>query len=228
VSWHESVRAVEVEPSLYAADFSRLGEQIEELLEAGVRIFHFDVGDGDFIESITMGPIVLASIEPIVHAAGAMLDCHLMVRRPEKHIPQVARAGADSVTFHLEACGEPGGAVALARGLGLGVGLAFNPGTSVDAALARASGVDLVLCMGIHPGYSGQAFRPETLGRLAALRAALPADVHVQVDGGVKVENAAEIRSAGADVLVVGSGIFASADIRDAYRRLAALAAPTL
>ena len=224
MTWQESVRGVEVEPSLYAADFSRLGAQIEELLEAGTRIFHFDIGDGDFVDPITMGPIVIRSIAPIVHSAHAMVDCHLMVRNPEKHIPQVAEAGGDSVTFHVEACGDPDHAVGLARRLGLGVGIAFNPETSVEAALAVAGGVDLMLCMSIHPGYSGQEFMPEALGRVAALRNALPQGVHVQVDGGVKADNIAEIRGAGADLLVVGSGIFAAADIGRAYRELASAA----
>src|SRR5687768_7529056 len=100
--WKNWVRAIEVEPSLYAADFVRLGEQIEILLRAGVRIFHFDVGDGHFVEPITMGPIVLRSIAPIVHGGGGFLDCHLMVDNPSRHFSQIADAGGDSITFHYE------------------------------------------------------------------------------------------------------------------------------
>src|SRR4051812_44099579 len=148
--WGDWIRGVEIEPSLYAADFARLGEQLEELLDAGVRVFHFDVGDGHFVEPITIGPIVLESIAPLVHERGGALDCHLMVEEPAKHIPQIARAGGDSVTFHLEARGEPRELVALAREHGLGAGLAFNPETPVGDALAAADGVDLVLCMSIH------------------------------------------------------------------------------
>src|SRR6058998_3272302 len=103
MSWNDWVRTVEVEPSLYAADFSRLGEQIDILLRAGCRVFHFDVGDGHFVEPITMGPIVLQSISPIVHAAGAAIDAHLMVDEPAKQFAAVAAAGGDSVTFHYEA-----------------------------------------------------------------------------------------------------------------------------
>src|SRR5581483_5839066 len=148
--------------------------------------------------------------------------CHLMVEEPERHIRQVADAGGDSVTVHLEACADLPGTVALARELGLGAGLAVNPGTPVERALEAAGAVDLVLCMSIHPGYSGQAFMPEALDRLAALREGLPPEVLVEVDGGVKATNAREIGAAGADVLVVGSGIFAAAQPAAAYEGLAA------
>ena len=100
------MRGVEVEPSLYAADFARLGEQIERMLDAGVRIFHFDMGDGHFVPPVTIGPIVLQAIAPLVHERGAVLDCHLMVANPERHIPQIAPAGGDSVTFHVEAVAD--------------------------------------------------------------------------------------------------------------------------
>jgi len=222
MGWSEWVRGVEIEPSLYAADFAHLGAELEQLLDAGARIFHFDVGDGHFVEPVTIGPIVLESIAPLVHARGGVLDCHLMVEEPTKHIPQIARAGGDSVTFHLEAEGDPAELAALAHGHGLGAGLAFNPGTPVREALAATDGVDLVLCMSIHPGYSGQAFMPESLERIEELRRGLPPEVHVQVDGGIKRENADEIRTAGANLLVVGSGIFAAPDVAEAYAGLAA------
>jgi ribulose-phosphate 3-epimerase len=222
MDWSQDARAVEVEPSLYAADFARLGEQIGVLLEAGVRVFHFDVGDGHFVEPITIGPIILESIAGLVHDAGGRLDCHLMVDNPERHIPQIARAGGDSVTFHVEVTSDASALVAQARELGLGAGLAFNPETAVADAVAAADGVDLVLCMSIVPGYSGQAFMPEALPRLRELRAGLPADVRVQVDGGVGAANIAEVREGGADLLVAGSALFAAPDPGEAYRRLAA------
>src|SRR5215471_2846938 len=127
MGWREWARTVEIEPSLYAADFLHLGDQVDTLLAAGTRIFHYDVGDGHFVEPITIGPIVIESIAPIVHAAGGALDCHLMVDEPAKHIPQIAAAGGDSVTFHLEVADDVSALVALARSLGLGAGLAFNP-----------------------------------------------------------------------------------------------------
>ena len=224
MSW-ERARPVEVEPSLYAADFARLGEQVDRLLGAGVRVFHFDVGDGHFVEPVTIGPIVLAAIASRVHAADALLDCHLMVTDPERHIPQISRAGGDSVTVHVEIERPARDLLGVARDHGLGVGLAFNPGTAVADAAAAAEGFDLVLCMSIWPGYSGQAFMPEALPRIRELRALLPAGVRVQVDGGVGPENIRSVREAGADLLVAGSAVFAADDIADAYLALAREAA---
>ncbi len=222
MSWAEWADAVEVEPSLYAADFSSLGDQVAALRAVGARVFHFDVGDGHFIPEITIGPVVAASISPLVRGWGARLDCHLMVSEPEKHFEAIADAGGDSVTFHVEACDEPARAVALARSLGLCVGLALNPETPVEEAVAAADGVDLVLCMSIHPGYSGQAFMPDAVERIARLRSLLPANVRVQVDGGINHETARAARDAGADLLVAGSAIFWSDDPAAAYRDLVA------
>jgi ribulose-phosphate 3-epimerase len=220
VAWRDWVRTVEIEPSLYAADFANLGEQVTYLLNAGARVFHFDVGDGHFVEPVTIGPVVLKSIAPIVHSSEGVLDCHLMVENPEKHIPQVAAAGGDSVTFHVEACDDIPGAVGLAREHGLGVGIAFNPETPVKTAVAASGQVDLVLCMSIHPGYSGQEFIPESLERLRLLRRTLSEDIFVQVDGGITHENARDAHEAGADLLVVGSAIFDREDLPRAYHRL--------
>jgi ribulose-phosphate 3-epimerase len=222
MGWSEWARPVEVEPSIYAADFSRLGAQLTKLFEAGARIFHFDAGDGHFIPEITIGPVVLASISPLVHGFGGVLDCHLMVSEPEGHFDAVARAGGDSVTFHVEACDDPPRAIAAARALGLGAGVVFNPATAVDEAVAAAEGADLVLCMSIEPGYSGQEFMPEALERIARLRSLLPDDVRVQVDGGVNLETIEAARSAGADLLVAGSAVFWHDDPATAYRRLVA------
>ncbi len=220
MSWREWAGTVEVEPSLYASDFSRLGAQLEALHQAGATVFHFDVGDGHFIPEITVGPVVLASISPLVRGWGARLDCHLMVAEPERHFEAVARAGGDSVTFHVEVCDDPPRAIAAARALGLGAGVAFNPETSVADAVAASEGTDLVLCMSIHPGYSGQAFMPDALARISELRAALPAGVRVQVDGGINGETIRAARDAGADLLVAGSAVFWSDDPARAFRAL--------
>ena len=220
MGWGEWARDVEVEPSIYASDFSRLGQQLEALHGAGAKVFHFDVGDGHFIPEITIGPVVLASISPLVRGWGGRLDCHLMVAEPEHYFEAIAKAGGDSVTFHAEVVDDSARAVAAARALGLGVGLAFNPETSVDDAVANADGVDLVLCMSIHPGYSGQAFMPDALERIAALRLLLPASVRVQVDGGINRETAVLARDAGADLLVAGSAVFWSDDPAGSYREL--------
>jgi ribulose-phosphate 3-epimerase len=212
-----------IEPSLYAADFSRLGDQIETLLAAGARVFHFDVGDGHFVPPITIGPIVLQWISPIVHRAGGQLDCHLMVEQPERHFEAIAEAGGDSVTFHYEVVKDVAAIAAQARALDLGVGLALNPESEPEAVAEMAWPADLVLCMSIQPGYSGQAFMPEAIGRIERLRPLLPDDKHVQVDGGVGRENIPRLRDAGADLFVAGTSVFGQDDIAQAYRELAAL-----
>ena len=219
MSWSEWADTVEIEPSIYASDFSRLGEQLGVLHAAGAKVFHFDVGDGHFIPEITIGPVVAGSISPLTRGWGARLDCHLMVSEPEKHFEAIAKAGGDSVTFHLEACDVPARAIADARSLGLGVGLAVNPETAVED-VAAADGVDLVLCMSIHPGYSGQAFMPEALARIGRLRELLPSGVRLQVDGGINPETARAARDAGADLLVAGSAIFWRDDPAAAYTQL--------
>jgi ribulose-phosphate 3-epimerase len=219
VSWREWVRTVEVEPSLYAADFSRLGEQIRDLLDAGARIFHFDVGDGHFVEPITMGPIVLESIASLVHSRDGVLDVHLMVAEPDRHIPQVATAGGDSVTFHVEASADPAATIALAREHELGVGVAFKPATGVAAAAQAAEGADLCLCMSIEPGYSGQEFMPEALPRIEELRSLLPEETFVQVDGGISLENVRDAHDTGAQLFVTGSALFSPEDMPRTYRR---------
>jgi ribulose-phosphate 3-epimerase len=222
MGWSEWAREVEVEPSIYAADFSRLGEQLGRLTEAGARVFHFDVGDAHFIPEVTIGPIVLASISPLVHAWGGRLDCHLMVERPERHFEAVARSGGDSVTFHVEACEDPLDDIAQARSHGLGVGIAFNPATAIEDVAAAVEGADVVLCMSIHPGYSGQPFMREAPARIAELRERLPAEVRVQVDGGINRETIGVARDAGADLLVAGSAIFWRDDPAQGYRELVA------
>jgi ribulose-phosphate 3-epimerase len=225
VSWERWIRTVEVEPSLYAADFSRLGDQVETLLRAGARVFHFDVGDAHFVEPVTIGPVVLESIAPIVHREGGAIDCHLMVDEPEHHFGALQSAGADSVTFHFEAVDDPPALAAKARERGFQVGLAFKPETSVEEVVPAAGAFDLVLCMSIHPGYSGQEFMEEALGRIEKLRALVPDEVHVQVDGGISNDNIRSVHAAGADLMVCGSAIFGMEDLPRAYRRLVQLLA---
>jgi ribulose-phosphate 3-epimerase len=222
LSWNDWMRGAEVEPSLYGADFSRLGEQIEALLAAGCRIFHFDVGDGHFIEPVTMGPIVLQSISPIIHAGGGAIDVHLMVERPAKYFEPVAQAGGDSVTFHYEAVDHVAATIAAARTHGLQAGVAFSPETEPEDVARVAGDADIVLCMAIHPGYSGQPFREETFGRVERLRAELPEAIHIEVDGGVGSKNITALRDCGASLLVAASSIFARDDPPAAYRELAA------
>src|SRR5262245_54897919 len=223
MSWDDWMRGPEIEPSLYGADFSRLGEQIELLLEAGVRIFHFDVGDGHFVPPVTFGPIVLQWISPIVHAGGGALDCHLMVERPTEHFEAIAKAGGDSVTFHFEAVDDVAAVADQVRALGLAAGLAFKPATEPEQAAEVADAVDIVLCMSIEPGYSGQPFMPEALPRIERLRGLLGEGKHIQVDGGVGRDNVRQLREVGADLLVAATSIFGADDIAAAYRELAEL-----
>ena len=220
MGWRERIRTLEIEPSLYAADFMRLGEQVDALLRAGVRVFHFDVGDGHFIDPITIGPIVLQAVAPVAHELGAVVDCHLMVDNPTHHFRQIAEAGGDSATFHYEVDDDVPGTIAAAREHGLAVGVAFNPETDPAAVADAAGDADFVLCMSIHPGYSGQTFMPEALDRVATLRGLLPDSVLIQVDGGVDTENIRSLYDAGARLFVAGNAIFAHDELAAAYRRL--------
>ena len=215
----------EIEPSLYAADFTRLGEQIDALLAAGCRVFHFDVGDGHFVPPVTIGPVVLRSIAPMIHAAGGVVDCHLMVSDPAHHFPEFAESGADSVTFHVETTEDPIEVAAAARAHGLAVGVAFNPATTPAraATAAELAAADMILCMSIEPGYSGQAFMPGAFARIEEL--ATLVDIPIQVDGGVGEANAKAVHDAGASLLVAGSAVFADPDPGAAYARIRAAAA---
>jgi ribulose-phosphate 3-epimerase len=218
--WDDWIRTVEIEPSLYAADFANLGEQIDVLMRAGVRIFHFDVGDGHFVEPITIGPIVLESISGRIHEQGGVIDCHLMTETPEQHFRAIAAAGGDSVTVHYEACRDLPAVARAAQEHRLECGLAFKPETAVPDVAQEADPFDLVLCMSIEPGYSGQPFMSEAFDRIRRLRELLPPGKHVQVDGGVGADNIRAVHEAGADLLVAGSAIFGKEDLTRTYRRL--------
>jgi ribulose-phosphate 3-epimerase len=220
VPWRDWIRTVEIEPSIYAADFANLGEQIDVLLRTGARVFHFDVGDGHFIEPITFGPIVLQAIAPRVHAMGGVLDCHLMVDNPTRHFPQIARAGGDSVTFHYEAVDDVPATIAVAREHDLQVGVAFKPDTEPEDVAKVAGDADIVLCMSIQPGYSGQEFMEGSLERIARTRELFPDTVAVQVDGGIDNDNVRAVYDAGATLIVAGAAIFHREDLQRSYRRL--------
>jgi ribulose-phosphate 3-epimerase len=222
MAWAEGLREAEVEPSLYAADFAKLGEQIEQLLDAGARVFHYDVGDGQFVEPIIMGPIVLQSIGGLIHGGGGRVDVHLMIESPERHFAAFREAGADSVTFHYEAVEDVSAIAAAAQEHGLGLGVALKPKTPVEevAEAATAAEVDFVLCMSIEPGYSGQQFMPEAFERLRRLRELLPGAMQLQVDGGVNHENIGAAHAAGANLLVAATAVFGSGDPAAGYGEL--------
>jgi ribulose-phosphate 3-epimerase len=217
----ERLRGVHVAPSILSADFAQLREQVAEVLDAGARIIHVDVMDGRFVPPITVGPLVVASLREQTHTAGAMLDVHLMIERPERHIADFLQAGADSITFHAEATPHVAYTADLIRQGGSGVGLAINPATAVGALAEVTGAIDMALCMTVNPGWGGQPFIVHSLDKIERVRAIVGAEVAVQVDGGIDPETAPGCRQAGASVFVAGSAIFSSPDPGESYRAIA-------
>jgi ribulose-phosphate 3-epimerase len=217
----ELLQGVRVAPSILSADFARLREQVGEVLDAGARVIHVDVMDGHFVPPITVGPLVVAALREQVAAAGAMLDVHLMIERPERHVPDFVKAGADSITFHAEATPHVAYTADLIRQSGVGVGLAINPGTPVGALAEVVDLLDMALCMTVNPGWGGQPFIAHSPQKIERVRAIVGSDVAVQVDGGVDPETGPVCRDAGASVFVAGSAIFGESDPREAYLAIA-------
>ncbi len=217
----ELLRGVRVEPSILSADFGRLREQVGEVLDAGARVIHVDVMDGHFVPQITLGPAVLASLREQAEGAGALLDVHLMIERPERHVQEFARAGAQSITFHAEATPHAARVASLVRECGVCVGVAINPATPVGALAEVAEEIDLALCMSVNPGWGGQAFIERSPEKLKRMRAALGSRVALQVDGGIEPETAARCRAAGANLFVAGSAVFGASDPAAAYAAIA-------
>ena len=209
-----------VAPSILSADFARLGEQVDLVIEAGATVIHVDVMDGHFVPPITMGALVVRALRERVHAAGALLDVHLMVERPERHVADFAAAGADVITVHAEATPHLHYAVQAIREAGCRAGAAICPGTPVEAVAPVAGDIDLALCMTVNPGWGGQPFIPGSIERIRALRALVGPDVAVEVDGGVDATTAGPCAAAGASVLVAGSAVFGAADPAAAVREI--------
>jgi ribulose-phosphate 3-epimerase len=218
----ELVASPRVAPSILSADFSRLGAQIDEVMEAGARVIHFDVMDGHFVPPITIGPLVLAGIADRVHAAGGAVDVHLMIAAPERQIEEFARAGADSISFHLEATPHANRTLHAIRELGCLAGVAINPGTPADAVSQLRGYADIVLCMTVNPGWGGQAFI-ESSAKLERLRE-LVGDARIEVDGGIDIDTAGPVAAAGASLFVAGSAIFGAEDPARAYAEIVAAA----
>jgi ribulose-phosphate 3-epimerase len=215
------LRGVRVAPSILSADFSRLGEQVAEVLDAGARVIHVDVMDGHFVPPITVGPLVVAGIAEQAHSAGAMLDVHLMIERPERHVADFVKAGADSVTVHAEATPHVAYAASMVRDSGACVGVAINPGTPVGALAELASSIDLALCMTVNPGWGGQPFMEGSPQKVARLSSVVPQEVALEVDGGIDADTAPMCRESGASLFVAGSAIFEADEPAEAYRAIA-------
>jgi len=199
---------VKLAPSILSADFARLGEQVAEATKAGADYIHIDVMDGHFVPNITIGAPVVASLRSWTHLP---LDVHLMIEQPEKYIPQFANSGANIITVHVEACSHLHRTIQLVKELGVRAGVALNPASSLSLIEEIMPRVDLIVIMSVNPGFGGQAFIPETLGKISRLRSMLNSRklaTELEVDGGITINNAPQIVKAGGDVLAIGASVF--------------------
>lgn len=214
-----------IAPSILSANFAKLGEEITAVIDSGADIVHFDVMDNHYVPNLTIGPLVCEAIRPVTQA---MIDVHLMVEPVDRIIPDFAKAGANIISFHPEASNHIDRTIGLIKEQGCKAGLVFNPATPLSYLDHVLDKLDLILIMSVNPGFGGQKFIPEALNKLRAVRKRIDAcgkDIMLEIDGGVKVDNIAEIARAGADTFVAGSAIYQAGKDSDPHRYDSILAA---
>ncbi len=212
-----------IAPSILSADFAKLGTDVKDVIASGADVVHFDVMDNHYVPNLTIGPLVCESLKNFMVAEGvkAPIDAHLMVKPVDQLIGDFASAGADYITFHPEASEHIDRSLQLIKNQGLKAGLVFNPATPLSYLEHVMDKVDMILIMSVNPGFGGQAFIDQALEKLRAARQLIDAsgrEIRLEIDGGVKVENIAEVAAAGCDTFVSGSGIFGNANASDANR----------
>jgi len=209
-----------IAPSILAADFARLGDEIRQVEAAGADSIHFDVMDGHFVPNLSIGVPVMESVRKVTRLP---LDAHLMIETPENYVGAFIKAGANSVTVHSEVCADLAAIASQIHSLGARASIAINPETPPDRVLAAAEHFDMILVMSVHPGFGGQSFIPESVEKLRSVRNELNRrglKIDLQVDGGIKIDNIGRVAAAGANVLVSGSGIFGHHDYHAIIARM--------
>jgi len=220
------MKKIKISPSILSADFSRLGEEVKAVEEAGADYIHIDVMDGHFVPNITIGPLIVAAVRKITKLP---LDVHLMIENPEHYITEFGKAGSDIITVHAEASVHLNRTIAMIKETGAKAGISLNPSTPLTAIDCLMEDIDLALIMSVNPGFGGQSFIESSLKKVSSLRKELDRrgldKVELEVDGGIKIENIGRVRDAGADVFVAGSAIFGKGNYRDIIDEMKRIAA---